>query len=182
MTDHIHLLATPQRADSLPKMLQSVGRRYVQHFNIAHHRTGTLWEGRYRATLVEAERYLLACYRYIELNPVRAGIVAHPSEYPWSSYHAHARGLSDALVTEHPLYLGLGRTPEKRQAAYRALFRARISDRSLQDIRNATNKAWALGGDGCKDKLAPLVDRRLTPLPKGRRSRRQERNVVPDPD
>ena len=182
MTDHIHLLATPQRADSLPKMLQSVGRRYVQHFNIAHHRTGTLWEGRYRATLVEAERYLLACYRYIELNPVRAGIVAHPSEYPWSSYHAHARGLSDALVTGHPLYLGLGRTPEKRQAAYRALFRARISDRSLQDIRNATNKAWALGGDGCKDKLAPLVDRRLTPLPKGRRSRRQERNVVPDPD
>jgi putative transposase len=99
MTNHVHLLVTPTHQDSLPKTFQSLGRRYVQYFNATHDRTGTLWEGRYRATLIESEAYLLTCCRYIELNPVRAEMVRHPRDYRWSSYHYHAEGKSDPLLT-----------------------------------------------------------------------------------
>jgi putative transposase len=104
MTNHIHLLVTPSQANGLAKLMQAIGRRYVPYINTTLHRTSTLWEGRYRASLIEAEAYFLLCSRYIELNPVRAVMVAHPAAYPWSSYHWHAGGTSDPLLTDHDLY------------------------------------------------------------------------------
>ena len=168
MPNHIHLLATPGHEQSLPKTLQSLGRRYVQHFNQTHDRTGTLWEGRYRATLVDTEAYLLPCYRYIEGNPVRAENVTHPSQYRWSSYHFHAEGRADQVLTPHAIYRRLGRTPEERQKAYRALFRKQLSGETLDEIREATNKAWVLGRDRFRKKIATMTERRVEPLPRGR--------------
>ena len=168
MSNHVHLLATPEQEASLPKTLQSVGRRYVQYFNHTHGRTGTLWEGRYRATLVESERYLLTCMRYIELNPVRARMVEHPADYPWSSYRTNAQGEPNPLVTAHELYRRLDRSDEGRLAEYRQLFRAQISKGDIDSIRQSTHKAWALGGDRFRDKMERLSGRRAAPLPKGR--------------
>jgi putative transposase len=121
MTNHVHLLVTPATETSLSKTLQSIGRRYVQYFNFTYQRTGTLWEGRYKSTLIDSERYLLTCMRYIEMNPVRAEMVAHPSEYTWSSYRANAQGNADVLLAPHELYQRLGRTEDERQSAYRQL-------------------------------------------------------------
>lgn len=168
MTNHVHLLATPETPESLPKTLQSVGRRYVQYFNYTYERTGTLWEGRYKATLIDSERYLLTCMRYIELNPVRAAMVTHPIDYPWSSYCANATGDDNPMLTPHSLYRRLGRSAEARQAAYRQLFRAQIAKADLEAIREATNKAWVLGNDRFKKKVEALTGRRSAPRPKGR--------------
>ncbi|HEV8647770.1 MAG TPA: transposase [Burkholderiales bacterium] len=168
MTNHVHLLATPAHEDSLPKTLQSVGRRYVQYFNYTHRRSGTLWEGRYRATLVEAERYLLTCMRYIEMNPVRAAMVEHPADYPWSSYRTNAQGHPDPLVTPHELYRRLDRSDEQRQSAYRQLFRSQIPKGDLEAIRQSTHKAWVLGNDRFRAKIERLSGRRASPLPRGR--------------
>ncbi|WP_447969620.1 transposase [Nitrospira sp. M1] len=168
MPNHVHLLLTPEHPESLPKTLQSLGRRYVQHVNATYHRTGTLWEGRYRATLIDSEAYLLTCCRYIELNPVRADMVVHPREYLWSSYHGHASGKRDSLLTPHALYRALGRTAEERQKAYRALFRHHLSGETLDEIREATNKAWVLGHERFKNRLAKKMNRRVSPLPRGR--------------
>ncbi|MFK8066740.1 MAG: transposase, partial [Gammaproteobacteria bacterium] len=147
MTNHVHLLATPDNEQSLPKTLQSVGRRYVQYFNHTYERTGTLWEGRYKATLIDSESYLLTCMRYIELNPVRAAMVDHPSDYPWQSYHYNALGEEDPLVTPHTIYKALGRSAALQQRAYRQLFRAQVAKKDLEAIRESTNKAWVLGSD-----------------------------------
>ena len=168
MTNHVHLLVTPTDEESLPKTLQSLGRRYVQYFNTTHQRTGTLWEGRYRATLIESETYLFTCSRYIELNPVRAEMVSQPQDYRWSSYAYHATGQLNPLLTPHPLYQRLGSTAEARQQAYRALFRHHLSGETLDAIREATNKAWVLGNDTFKDRLAKKLERRVSPLPRGR--------------
>lgn len=168
MTNHVHLLMTPEREDSIGKTLQSLGRRYVQYFNYTQKRTGTLWEGRYKATLIDSEAYLLTCYRYIELNPVRANRVKHPREYPWSSYACHAEGKPDKLVTDHALYRALGKTDAERQSAYRGLFKAHLSQGALEEIREATNKAWVLGSDRFKERVAAAATRRVAPLPKGR--------------
>lgn len=167
MTNHVHLLMTPNREDSLARVLQSVGRRYVQYFNTHYRRTGTLWEGRYKATVIDTDRYLLTCYRYLELNPVRAAMVNHPGDYPWSSYAANALGQTDPLVTPHGLYLELGSSPEQRQEAYRALFQAHIDNRTLTEIRQATQKGWALGNDRFKEEIERLLTRRTRPLPRG---------------
>ena len=121
MTNHVHLLITPHTEQGLTKVMQVLWRYYVQYFNYAYDRSGTLWEGRYKATLLDSEQYLLACMRYIELNPVRAEMVEHSRDYPWSSYHYNALGEEDLLLTPHALYQKLGSTREKRQAAYRAL-------------------------------------------------------------
>ncbi|MFZ9510479.1 MAG: transposase, partial [Burkholderiaceae bacterium] len=127
MSNHLHLLLTPQQDGALPRLMQSVGRAYVLYFNKRHGRTGTLWEGRYRSTLIETERYLLACMVYIDLNPVRAGMVADPADHAWSS-HAHYLGRRvDRLVTPHPLYWALGNTPFAREAAYAELVRAGLT-------------------------------------------------------
>ena len=131
MTNHVHLLATPATAASLPKMLQAIGRVYVQYFNTVHRRTGTLWEGRYRAAIVDDERYLLTCMRYIELNPVRAGMVADPADYPWSSHRATAYGAMDRLITPHAEYRQLDGVATARRAAYRELFRSSFDRRRI---------------------------------------------------
>jgi putative transposase len=168
MTNHVHLLATPGRADSLPRMMQSLGRRYVRHVNAAYGRSGTLWEGRYRAAPIDSEAHFLACCRYIELNPVRAGLVRRPRDYKWSSHRAHALGAADALVAEHPLYRALGRTAAERQAAYRALFRGGLDEAFVEALRHATNGGWALGGERFKRGISAALGRRVAPLPLGR--------------
>lgn len=168
MTNHVHLLATPGHETSIGKTLQSLGRRYVQYFNYTYRRTGTLWEGRYKATVIQSEAYLLTCSRYIELNPVRSGMVPHPREYPWSSYHSHAYGKVDELLTDHPLYRRLGSSPEERHSAYRELFRSHLTEASLEAIRGATNKGWVLGNERFRAKVEALSGRRAVPLPKGR--------------
>lgn len=172
MTNHVHLLATPSQETSVPKTLQSVGRRYVQYFNYTYRRSGTLWEGRYRSTVIDAEAYLLTCMRYIELNPVRAqSMVEHPADYPWSSYRGNALGAEDALLAPHELYRRLGRSAEERQSSYRQLFRGQLAKADIDAIREATNKAWALGNDRFRAKIEALAGRRATPLPKGRPSK-----------
>ena len=172
MTNHVHLLATPSQETSVPKTLQSVGRRYVQYFNYTSRRSGSLWEGRYRSTVIDAEVYLLTCMRYIELNPVRAqSMVEHPADYPWSSYRGNALGAEDTLLAPHRLYRRMGRTPEERQSSYRQLFRGQLAKTDIDAIREATNKAWALGNDRFRAKIEALAGRRATPLPKGRPSK-----------
>jgi putative transposase len=168
MTNHVHLLATPARADSLPRMMQSLGRRYVRYLNDAHGRTGTLWEGRYRAVPIDSERYLLACARYIELNPVRASMVRHPRLHTWSSYRANALGTTDPLVTPHALYLSLGRSAPERQGSYRELFREKLPEQFIEDLRSATNGGWALGDNAFKQRISKAAKRRAGPLPRGR--------------
>jgi putative transposase len=168
MTNHVHLLATPTTAESLPRAMQSLGRRYVGYVNASRGRSGTLWEGRYRAAPIDSEAYFLACCRYIELNPVRAGLARHPASYRWSSHRAHARGVADSLLVPHPLYQALGATPAARQEAYRALFQGMLDDTFLAALRAATNGGWVLGDARFKRRVATAAGRRAEPLPKGR--------------
>ena len=137
----------------------------MRYFSDAYQRTGTLWKGRYKATLIDSEAYLLTCYRYIELNPVQAGMVARPRGYPWSSYRCHADGEADALVTDHALYQALGVTTETRQAAYRELFNSHLHEVDMVAIREATNKALALGSEHFKKEIAAMATRRVQPPP-----------------
>jgi putative transposase len=145
MTNHVHLLMTPDTADGASIMMKQLGVRYVQHFNRTHGRTGTLWEGRFRSSVVATEGYFLCCQRYVEANPVRAGMVSHPAEYRWSSHRFNALGEADALVTPHPIYLALGRNAAEREEVYRGLSGTDIDALSLQSIRAATNSGQMLG-------------------------------------
>ena len=172
MTNHVHLLLTPDNPYSIAKTMQSVGRRYVQYINYTYRRTGTLWEGRYKATLIDSEQYLLTCSRYIELNPVRAGIVTHPDEYPWSSYRAHAHGQADTLIRNHSLYLALGESDSVRQEAYRELFKVQLDSATVNLIRESTNKSWALGSERFRKEIEAALQRRARPLPRGGARRR----------
>src|SRR5882724_11842009 len=165
MTNHVHLLVTPRHAESVPRTLQSLGRRYVRFVNDTYARSGTLWEGRYRAAAIDSEAYLLACMRYIALNPVRARMVAHPRDYRWSSYRAHAHGAVDPLAEEHELFRRLGASPAERQSAYRALVRAALDPEFVAALRMATNGGWALGSERFKSRIAAALARRVTPLP-----------------
>ena len=144
-----------------------LGRYYVQYYNYSYQRTGTLWEGRYKATLIDSEAYLLTCMRYIELNPVRAGMVNHPSDYFWSSYHFNALGKPDELMSPHIEYLRLGKAEDARQAAYRQLFKHHIAESSMDEIREATNKAWVLGNDRFKQRIQKQLERRVEPNARG---------------
>ena len=169
--DHIHLLATPGAVDSISKVFQSVGRRYVQYFNFNNKRSGTLWEGRYRATVVDSERYLLTVMRYIELNPVRAGMAAHPRDYPWSSYAHNAGGDTGKnvdWVTPRREYLRLGRTVQERQESYRQLFKSAVAKNDLKAIRDSTHKGWALGSERFVKKIEALSQRRAVSKGVGR--------------
>ena len=173
MTNHVHLLLTPATESGIPRLMQRLGRLYVGHVNKTYGRTGTLWEGRYRAAPIEADAYLLACYRYIELNPVRARVTRKPETYPWSSYGAHAlgeapSGAAGALIRDHATYLALGKDAKARQKAYRGLFRAALPRHVIDELRAATNGGWALGGDRFKAKVARAAGRRASPLPPGR--------------
>ncbi len=149
------------------KLIQFIGRYYVQYFNYRYRRTGTLWEGRYKATLLDSERYLLTCYRYVELNPVRAGMVAHPSEYPWSSHAFNALGKANDVVTPHALYQALGSDEQARQTAYRALLKASIDEKDLREIRETTNKSRVLGSERFKSDVERLLQRQAAPKPRG---------------
>jgi putative transposase len=179
MTNHVHLLATPQTAAGLSRLMQSLGRRYAQYVNRSYRRSGSVWEGRFKASLIQAEEYLLKCYRYIELNPVRADMVRDPGEYRWSSYRWHALGEPNELIDDHPLYVALGREAGERRAAYRGLFRAHLDEEALTEIRTAAQRGLPLGSDRFREQVAAALGRRLDP---GRRGRREaERNPVPLP-
>ena len=161
MTNHFHLLATPQTADALPQMMQAVGRSYVRYFNDAQGRTGTLWEGRYKSTLIQTDRYLLACMAYIDLNPVRAGLVAQAGDYAWSSHGHYIGRKTDKLITPHPLYWELGNTPFAREAAYADLVRAGVSEQQRADLTQSALSGWALGEDDFVADLQKKTARRV---------------------
>ncbi len=167
MPNHFHLLLTPWQEDGIGKLMQFVGRYYVQYFNRRYDRSGTLWEGRYRATLLDPIAYLIPCSRYVELNPVRAGLVSDHADYDWSSYSCNATGREDALITPHPQYMSLGRTSKARHTTYRKSFRQPLGEPLLARIREATNKAWALGDDEFCNDLEGRINRRTSPRPRG---------------
>jgi len=147
MTNHSHLLVTADESASPARMMQSLGVKYVLYFNARHGRTGTLWEGRYRSSPIDSERYYLACSRYIETNPVRAGLVRDPSGYRWSSFRSNAEGTPDVLVRPHPVYLSLGARSSARREAYRALFETPLAWSMIDVIRRVTNSGVGLGVD-----------------------------------
>lgn len=180
MTNHVHLLITPHHEQSLGKTMQMLGRYYVQYYNYCYRRTGTLFEGRYKATLIDSENYLLTCMRYIELNPVRANMVNDPADYPWSSYHHNALGQTNDLVVPHPEFQRLGEPNEARQAAYRDLFKHQLSENTVTDIREATNKAWTLGSDRFKQHIQDKLSRRVKPKARGgdRKSVQYKANLI----
>lgn len=180
MTNHVHLLITPMEEKSLSKAMQSLGRVYVQQFNHLYKRTGTLWEGRYKATLIDSNHYLLACQRYIELNPVRADMVTHPAEYPWSSYRYNALGDKNKLLSPHALYSDLGITAEQRQLQYQTLFESDIASKTISQIREMTNKSWVLGDERFKTEIANKLNRAVSPKPKGgdRRSDKYREAII----
>jgi len=159
MTNHVHLLITPHTEIGIGKMMQMLGRYYVQFFNKKYNRTGTLWEGRYKAAMIDTEQYFLTCMRYIELNPVRAGMVINPREYIWSSYKFNALGEADDLVTSRYEYQILGDTEAKRQLSYRQLFELQLEEGVLSSIRNNTNKGWVLGSKKFKKKVSKIINR-----------------------
>ena len=168
MDNHFHLLATPATAEGLPRMMQAVGRRYVRYFNDRQGRTGTLWEGRYRSTVIDTDRYLLACMAYIDLNPVRAGLVREAAAYPWSS-HAHYVGQrADRLVTPHALFWTLGNTPFSREAAYAALVAQGIAPGQQEVLTRAALGGWALGDESFVANLQKQTSRRVIKAKAGR--------------
>lgn len=167
MTNHVHLLMTPQVAGAVARTMQSLGRRYVGYFNATYRRSGTLWEGRYKSCLVDSERYLLTCYRYIELNPVRAAMVAAPGDYAWSSYCANADGVADRLVQPHDEYARLGATLDERCTAYRALFLEAIGEDRMSEIRAYVQQQRALGTNRFQDAIEAELLRVATVRPRG---------------
>ena len=168
MTNHVHLLCSPANHSGISQMMQSLGRMYVMYFNRAYKRSGTLWEGRYRSCLVQSDKYLLEVYRYIELNPVRAGMVQDPSEYSWSSYQCNALGKQSDLLTIHPNYLAINQDANNRLADYRKLFAGYVESELIEDIRKATNKGLALGNEQFKFKVEALSGRSVIEGKRGR--------------
>ena len=168
MTNHVHILATPLRADAMSKLMQVLNRNYLRYYNNAYGRSGTLWEGRFKSCVVETSRYLLHCYRYIEQNPVRAGMVENPAAYGWSSYCCNALGVESKLVTPHIEYLQLGKNLPSRLHAYRELFNEHMDTQMLQDIRASTNKNMALGTTRFKEEIEATLSRRVRPASPGR--------------
>ena len=168
MTNHVHLLLTPEKPESAALLMKHLGQRYVQYINRTYRRSGTLWEGRFRSCLTRDEEYVLGCYRYIELNPVRASMVEHPRNYQWSSFSANGDGQSDSLITPHPDYLRLGATDKTRQRNYRALFKAHLSLALISEIRHATNGNFVLSSERFKEEIAQVLGRRVVPGRSGR--------------
>lgn len=168
MDNHFHLLLTPQTAEGVPQMMQAVGRRYVRYFNDRHHRTGTLWEGRYRSTLIQSESYLLACMVYLDLNPVRAAMVNRPEMYAWSS-HRHYAGLAvQRGLTPHALYWEMGNTPFAREASYAEMVRAGLSVGVQSAVTSSALHGWALGDPEFVGRLQQKTARRVLPDRPGR--------------
>ncbi len=168
MTNHFHLLATPETADGLPQMMQAVGRRYVRWFNDALGRSGTLWEGRYKSTVIDSDAYLLSCMAYLDLNPVRAGMVVQAADYAHSSHSHYIGQRVDKLITPHPLVWGLGNTPFAREAAYADLVRGGISTVQTAQLTDAALRGWALGDADFVASLQTLTARRVSKAAAGR--------------
>ncbi len=176
MTNHVHVLVTPREPEGVSRMMQYVGRRYVPYINYTYGTSGSIWEGRYKASLIHDEQYLLICMRYIELNPVRAKMTHAPRQYRWSSYRANAEGREDKLITPHRLYASLGRTNTDRQEAYRALFKAHVDEKDLDDIRAAWQTGTPLGNDYFKE----MIERKLkSKVGQARRGRPTKRALTP---
>ncbi len=179
MTNHVHLLLTSAENGSPARLMQSLGRRYVQYINRFYRRTGSLWEGRYKSSLVQAETYLLACYRYIELNPVRAGMVADPGQYRWSSYRANGLGLTDTRLTPHPLYLAQGSGADERAQAYRALFRPHLDAEAAVDIRQALQLGMPVGQGRFAELVCATAGIRFNSGKRGRPEGKPKDEVAP---
>jgi len=168
MTNHVHLLVTEQVQYGVSQMMQSIGRRYVRYINNTYQRTGSLWEGRYKSSLVQNENYLLICYRYIELNPVRAMMVDTPGNYKWSSYDFNAYGKANDTIKPHERYLALGKNKEHRCYQYRELFRNHMDEQLLHEIRETVNQEWIFGNERFKDEVEQALQRRVRPGKPGR--------------
>jgi putative transposase len=168
MTNHTHLLVTPEDETAISRMMQYVGRQYVPYINNKYERTGTLWEGRFRASIVDSAAYLLACYRYIELNPVRAGMVSKPWEYRWSSYHCNALGSDNRLIGAHREYIRLGKSADDRAKKYRALFEQTISETEVSRIRNHTQSGTPMGNRRFRDEVEEILSIRTGQAGRGR--------------
>lgn len=168
MSNHLHLLLTPMQNDSLPKMMQAVGRSYVLYFNKRHRRSGTLWEGRYRSALIQTERYFLACMAYIDLNPVRAGMVAQAADYLWSSHGHYIGRQNEAWLSPHPLYWEMGNTPFAREAAYAAMVQAGVNQEQQQALTSSALSGWALGEKSFVQGLQKQTTRRVNRAKAGR--------------
>ena len=177
MTNHVHLLLTPERPDSASLLMKHLGQRYVQYINRTYKRSGTLWEGRFRSCLTQTEAYVLACYRYIELNPVRAGMVNVPQDYRWSSYHANALGETSSLITPQNEYRRLAIDENERLEAYRALFKVHLDEEVVGQIRSATNGNYALGGGRFQREIETALGRRASRGQAGRPGSASVNNV-----
>ncbi len=168
MGNHLHLLATPSDAQGLARMMQLLGRFYVPYFNRKYDRTGTLWQGRFKTSVIESDQFFLACTRYIEMNPVRAGLVAHPAEYKWTSYAHHVGDKPDSLIADHPLYWALGNTPFEREAAYKHFMQQPAAQEEIESLRQAVMKGRALGSEQFQIQLEKRMNRRVRPGKRGR--------------
>ncbi|MBL4759417.1 MAG: transposase [Mariprofundaceae bacterium] len=168
MTNHVHILVTPKDVDGISRMMQYLGRRYVPYINHTYQRSGTLWEGRYKSSLIDADEYLLACYRYIEMNPVRASMVKHPSDYAWSSYACNAEGKADKLIRPHALYIALGNSERSRKEAYQALFQAGADDNEMINIRVSWQTGTPLGNDRFKEEIEAVLGKKVGHNKRGR--------------
>ncbi|GAB2585651.1 transposase [Dyella jejuensis] len=178
MSNHVHLLVTPSRLGAMANMMQAIGRNYVSYFNATYHRSGTLWEGRYKSCLIDAD-YLLTCQRYIELNPVRAGLTGEPSGYPWSSYGSNALGDADPVVVPHMEYAALGSSPDERMRAYRQQFLVDIGPEVLTEIRAYIQQQRALGSPSFQARVETMLGRYARTRP-AHRPRRTPEAVAQD--
>lgn len=163
VSNHVHLLVTPESETGTAKLTQAIGRRYVQYINRSYKRTGRLWEGRYKSSVIQAETYLPTRMRYIELNTVRAGMVSDPGQYRWSSYRHNGLGQPDPRITPHPLYLAIYRKDADRETAYRALFRSELDEEALSDIRLALSQGQPLGHGRFGDSICAAVGAQRRP-------------------
>jgi putative transposase len=171
MTNHVHLLVSPSSCEAGQSMMKELGQRYSQYFNRTYGRTGPLWDGRYRSCVAESAFYVLACYRYIELNPVRAGMVRDPAAYPWSSYRGNANGADDRLITPHVEFLALGGSAASRRDSYCRLFEQALDASLVEGIRSSTNGGYPLGSDTFKSEIAQRLGVKIRPSPPGPRPR-----------
>lgn len=177
MTNHIHVFATPDKAPALSNAMRVIGSRYAQYINHKYGRTGTLWEGRHRSSLVQSDKYLLICSRYIELNPVRTGLVTHPDEYPWSSHKANAWG-DDSWLTPHEEYMKLGAVTEERTQAYRELFKHPLSEEELNLIRKAIHYSQPVGDSRFCAQIASNHGIRIGQMKRGRPKKKRPDELV----
>lgn len=164
----IQIVATPRVSQAISSMMQSLGRRYVQYANHRYKRSGTLWGGRYKSSLIDSEAYLLTCYRYVELKPMYLGLVNEPSDYPWSSFHHHTAAERNHLIQDHRLYQKLGDSFEERAQAYSQLFRFEFDRRLFDYIAETVKVGQVLGGDTFKDRIEKIANRRVRPMKRGR--------------